>query len=111
MTGHAWSATKVLCSGKFEDKSVVLNVDIENLRDFKTGKATIAVEGREVASFDGADANINYLKLSFTVQNTRGESLEGKVTDLRGGVSMISLLSVPSYGINFRNFSITCVQL
>lgn len=110
LTAEAHALTKVLCSGKHQGKSVVLNAQIEKVSDPKSGMGTVSVDGREVAEFGGADAKINYIFLSAKVQNARGEILEGKVTDLTNGSALVTRLLVPGYGIDFKNITITCVE-
>lgn len=107
---QASALTKVLCSGMYHDKSVVLTAQIEKASDPKSGTGTVSVDGRVVAEFEGTDAKINYIFLSAKIRNARGELLEGKVTDIAAGNALITRLVVPGYGIDFKNINISCYQ-
>lgn len=110
VTIQAEAATKVLCSGKHDSLSVVINASIDNLTDIKSGKGSVAVDGRVVAEFEGVDAKVNYIFLSFKAKNPRGELLEGKVTDLGNKSGFITRLNVPGFGIDFKNIAMACVE-
>ncbi|HXH74720.1 MAG TPA: hypothetical protein VNJ08_07125 [Bacteriovoracaceae bacterium] len=110
LTTQAFATTRFLCSGKHFGKSIVLNGSIENVMDPKTGKGTVTVDGMEVADFEGTDAKVNYIFLSFKAKNARGEIIEGKITDLQSGQGLISRLVVLGFGIDYKNIVVTCAE-
>lgn len=94
------------CTGTYKGKRIVLNGNLLNALDDAT--ASVSVDGRIVAHFDGSDVKLNYIFQSFKVRNNQGDYAEGKLTNLVKKTGVLSRLSVPAYGIDYRDIPMAC---
>ena len=94
------------CSGIYQGKRVVLHGLMENTLNDASG--SVSVDGRVVANFDGPDVKVNYIFLSFKVANAQGDYAEGKLTNIGQKSGILTRLSVPAYGIEYRNIPMNC---
>lgn len=99
-------ASKGGCTGTYKGKRIILDGNLLSSLDDAT--ASVIVDGRIVAYFDGADVKLNYLFQSFKVRNNQGDYAEGKLTNLVKKTGVLSRLSVPAYGIDFRDIPMAC---
>lgn len=100
-------ASRAGCNGTIQGKkfSFLAEGSLNNRQD---GTGYVRVEGREVARFDGAAADVNYLARKFTIRNDRGDVVEGKLHNIVNGRSTLRRLSIPSEGIEVRNAPVVC---
>jgi hypothetical protein len=96
------------CKGVYQGKSVSFSGVGKSITDIKRGHGSISVDGRIVADFEGEDMKINYFTQSFKVTNNRGALLEAKVTNIGKGTGVIKRLSIPEFGIEYRNIPMSC---
>jgi hypothetical protein len=85
------------CKGVYQGKSVSFSGVGKSITDIKRGHGSISVDGRIVADFEGEYMNIN-----------RGALLEAKVTNIGKGTGVIKRLSIPEFGIEYRNIPMSC---
>ncbi len=96
------------CKGVYQGKAVSFSGVGKSITDIKNGHGSISVDGRIVADFEGEDMKINYFTQSFKVTNNRGALLEAKVTNIGRGTGVIKRLSIPEFGIEYKNIPMSC---
>jgi hypothetical protein len=79
-----------------------------NQGNTRSGTASVAVGGREVARFDARDVRINYVVQSIRAQNAHGDLVQAQVTNLSRQTGVLSRLVVPAYGINISRLPVQC---
>lgn len=95
------------CTGIHQGKKIILN-GLMSSRNLDNATASVVIDGRTVAHFDGADLKLNILFRSFKIRNDRGDYAEGKLTNIAQKSGVLTRLSVPAYGIEYRNVQMSC---
>jgi hypothetical protein len=79
-----------------------------SLSNRANGMGYVKIDNRLVASFDGDAASIRYLSRTFSIRNSRGDVVEGKLNNILTGASTLRRLSLPGEGIELRNVPVKC---
>lgn len=95
------------CTGTFQGKTLRFFAQ-GSLSNTSNGAGYVKINNREVARFEGAAANINYLARKFSIRNDRGDVVEGKLHNIVNGRSTLRLLSLPGEGVEVRNIPVNC---
>jgi hypothetical protein len=93
------------CDGEHEGSKVIFSARSTGKR---TGEGFVEIEGTRMADFVESDVSLNFIFRTFRLENARGDVIEGKVTNIKKKEIRITKLSIPEFGINFKNFSMSC---
>lgn len=78
------------------------------LMNRSNGSGLVKVNGRTVATFEGEQAKVSYLRKSFTIRNDRGDIVEGKLNNMMTGASTLTKMILPGEGIRLFNVPVNC---
>lgn len=95
------------CVGTHRGAKIIVNAQ-GNPANTRNGTGSISVAGRQVAQFDGDQLRVNYLTRTMRVVNDQGDRVEGRLHNVISGVSTITRLLIPAYGIDYRNIPVVC---
>lgn len=101
------SASTATCQGKY--KGVLLSFYAKgSLMNKNDGIGYVKINNRVVAQFDGDYARINYVMRTFTIRNSRGDIVEGKLNNIMTGASTLTRMVLPGEGVQLYNIPVAC---
>lgn len=95
------------CEGKYKGKKLSF-LARGSMSDTDDGIGYVKINGREVARFDGEEAQIRKWARKFSIRNDRGDIVEGKLNNIFNGNATLSRLVLPGEGINAKNVPVKC---
>lgn len=99
---------KGACNGVHEGKKISMVGTMYNMKSLQTLSGTLIIDGREIAHFDGRDAQLNIFFRTAMITNAHGDLATAKLTNPIQKSGVITRLYVRSYGIDYRNIAMSC---
>lgn len=96
------------CQGTYRGQKIRFVGTLKKSTDFKSGKGSLYVGGREVARFFEDDLEVSLIRRTFKMENNHGDILQGKVVKLSENKGLVTRLSVPSQRLTITNLPVTC---
>lgn len=96
------------CTGTYQGKKISFTGFMGDINYLDTLTGSLEVDGREVTRFEGRDVALSFLSRTFVVKNDQGDYAEGKLSNPIRKTGVIRRLSVPAYGIEYRDIPMSC---